>query len=78
MSCFTLLKQKQICPAHIILLGKIGTLSEWADAPLSKKWEWTGWMDGYPKTVVTSRVPAVLKISLLFLPKIWEGRCWGS
>ena len=31
-----------------ILLGKVRTLLEWADAPLSKKWGvgWTGWMEG--------------------------------
>ena len=49
-----------------ILLGKVGTLLEWADGLLSKMLELVtgvdGWMDT-PYTVMTTRVPAVLKIA---------------
>ena len=49
-----------------ILLGKVRTLLEWADGLLSKMLELVtgvdGWMDT-PYTVMTTRVPAVLKIA---------------
>ena len=34
------------CMPIYILLGKVRTLLEWADALLSKMWEWTGWVSG--------------------------------
>ena len=46
------------------LLGKVRTLLEWADGLLSIMWD--GWMgDGVytPDTVMTIRVPVVLKIA---------------
>ena len=37
----------------IYMLGKVRTLSEWANALLSKKRDRIEWMDGYPLTVMT-------------------------
>ena len=51
------------------MLGKVRTLLECADGTLSKKWsglgEWTG-LDT-PKTVMTTRAPAVLNIATRYI-----------
>ena len=42
-------------------IDKVRTLSELANEPVNKKWEYKDWMGDTPYTIVTTRAPAVLR-----------------
>ena len=56
-------KTSEPCKPILLEIEKVRTLSEWANGPLNKKWEykdWMEWMGDTPYTIMTTKAPAVL------------------